>query len=49
MEVKQLKHQLRMMEKELEMQRSLVMDYEDEVALLSEERSNLSEQIILYS
>ena len=47
MEVKELKHQLRMMEKELEMQRSLVTDYEDEVALLSEEKNNLSEEIIL--
>lgn len=35
-----------MMEKELEMQRSLVTDYEDEVALLSEEKNSLSEEII---
>ena len=40
--MKELKHQLKLMEKELEIQRSLVMDCESEVELLSEEKNSLS-------
>lgn len=42
--MKELKHQLKMLEKELEIQRSLVMECEGEIELLSEEKNNLSEQ-----
>ena len=43
LEVKELKHKLRLMEKDLEIQHSLVTDYEGEIERLSEERSDLSE------
>lgn len=42
-EVKELKHQLKLTEKELEIQRSIVADYEAETESLSEEKSRLSE------